>query len=204
MRHTAPVIRIVLNPRQLSVCIQQRKPVPAALAQSAYDFQRSSARQRWRKQNLSSPKSIFMVSLQVVNLWAAIGNVQHHPAHGISEQILDIVHQLEQWRDVLAPNWLYGVVTDPASGPEDPFCGQQHVYPNNWVTEVWNNWRILRILIYKILLQSQVEPFLDDRCKTERGKAQSIIRDLSLDICISACTMTKAFRESQQYKVRWK
>ncbi|OAQ89772.1 fungal specific transcription factor domain-containing protein [Purpureocillium lilacinum] len=169
----------------LSVYMQQNSGVPRALAQAARSFQTSSTRQRWRKSNIATPSSIFEISFRIVNLRAAMlrgdAGLDRKAAR---ETAMDIDRELQAWSAALPQEWNYQI--EILDGPLDGgFGGIRHVYPSLWNAEVWNNWRLVRVLVSRILLDTSTESHGEPSLEPSVASIVSRIRQYSEDICVS-------------------
>ncbi|UNI13607.1 hypothetical protein JDV02_000334 [Purpureocillium takamizusanense] len=170
----------------LSVYMQRSSGVPRALERAARSFQTSSLRQRWRRSNIATPSSIFEISFRIVNLRAAmLGRDAQLDRKSAREAALDIDRELQAWKESLPGEWNYqDEILDTAL--DDGFGGRRHAYPSLWNAEVWNNWRLVRVLVSRVLLDTSTEN--DDEPKPGSSVASIVsrIQQLSEDICISA------------------
>lgn len=160
------------------VCMQQKMPIPNESFRIVSNFQSSNIRRQWQKQHLSSPASIFETSIRVVSLYNDL-----HCSRADSQLILQrarrIDEDLRQWKHLLPKHWLYEVDTTSSS----------HTYPSIWIAEIWNCWRVIRIMVQQII----VEIGLKDKTATniDIANAVSIIRQLSTDICDSVSVFSQ-------------
>ncbi|KAK5464680.1 hypothetical protein LTS15_001242 [Exophiala xenobiotica] len=162
----------------LLACVQQQVAVPKALVQATYYFQLSTVRQHWRQINVASPASITEISFRVVNLRAALSTGAVTDPEAIRTVAMDIDDDLETWRTGLTPSWRYSSTVTPEAHCGDCFNGLRHVYPSLWIAEAWNNWRILRLLVNQMLMQTPVDP-------SEATKKQNDIRQVCTDVCLT-------------------
>jgi hypothetical protein len=102
----------------------------------------------------------------------------------IHHDAVEMDREFEFWRETLPPSWNY--VIDDASDNSHCiyFVRKRHVYSNPWTAQVWNNWRALRILVNKIILEN--EPRSGTMDSAQGSAALSIIHQMSTEICISA------------------
>jgi len=178
--------------------MQQNSGVPRALAQAARSFQTSSTRQRWRKSNIATPSSIFEISFRIVNLRAAMlrgdAGLDRKAAR---ETAMDIDRELQAWSAALPQEWNYQV--EILDGPLDGgFGGIRHVYPSLWNAEVWNNWRLVRVLVSRILLDTSTESHGEPSLEPSVASIVSRIRQYSEDICVSTNALIDTPRKSTE------
>ncbi len=146
-------------------------------------------RHYWRQINVASPASITEICFRVVNLRAALRTGAITDPGVIRTVAMDIDDDLETWRTGLTPSWRYAsVVSPPGTHCDDCFNGLRHVYPSLWIAEAWNNWRILRLLVNQMLMQTGVD-------LSETTKKQKAIRQLSSEVCLTVYNFTESSRE---------
>jgi len=162
----------------LLACVQQQVAVPKALVQATYYFQVSTMRQYWRQIDVASPASITEICFRVVNLRAALRTGVITDPGVIRTVAMDIDNDLETWSTGLTPSWRYSSVVSPGIHYYDCFNGLRHVYTSLWIAEAWNNWRILRILVNQMLMQTGID-------LSETTKKQNAIRQLSSEVCLT-------------------
>jgi hypothetical protein len=185
---------VLIRSQILTACMYQNLSVPPSLLQTSQNFKTSSIRRDWHKEKVASPGSISEISFQVVNLKAAIQNGHITDSDTILQQANQIDEKLVAWKATASHSWTYGTA-DSARTPEVTYFDEKcHVYPNLWVAEIWNNWRALRILMNQIILYHI--PFTDLLYTFKSAKAQSIIRILSTEICISTSSFARTPRKS--------
>jgi hypothetical protein len=113
-----------------------------------------------------------------LDLRAAIKNGTTSDSTAILRQAQDLDRDLAAWKENIPRCWHYSTVSDNLTTSVFHFEGKQHLYHDIWAAQSWNNWRTLRILVNRIILQHQsgsdVElPIL------------GLMKELSTDICIS-------------------
>ena len=184
--------------------MQQQIAVPPGLIQTAYHFENSAIKQQWRHRNLASPGSISEISFRLVNLWAAFNNEKNAAPHTIRETALEIDGDLETWRSGVHLNWRYAT-TDASEAAADICEGRTHVYPNLWIAETWNNWRVQRILVNQIIMQNEIRSSVPDA--EQKAIALSVIYQMSIELCTSVSSFKDTPRKSStllksQYKTK--
>jgi hypothetical protein len=167
--------------------MQQYTPVPPTLVQTTYNFHTSTIRQQWRTRDLASPGSICEISFRIINLRAAFKNGEIKDSDMVREIALDIDSDLEKWRKSAPLKWNYATIDAPQATDGIYFDGKRHVYPNLLVPDGWNSWRILRILINKIIVQNESRSNAPNI--SQKSKAMSVIREMSCDLCISVSSI---------------
>lgn len=165
-------------------------PVPLALVRTTYDFHTSGLRNRWKHRNIASPASICELSYRLVNLRAAFKTGQIADPRIILETALDIDDDLETFQAGVHGIWRYSTmnVVDAPTGTY--FEGKRHVYPNLWIAEVYNNWRVLRILINQIILQSELRVGMSDLAQ----RSLELVQRFCAELCISVPTFVDSPR----------
>ncbi len=168
----------------------QHLSVPQALVQMTADFLASDTRKHWERNSISASSSISHMSLRLVNLRAAIHNGEITKSFQIQEIALEIDRDLQQWPTTVPPTWVPMAIE---TGRSQHAClgKSRHQYPSSFIAQAWNNWRTLRILINRTLLQHS--------CKSSlRGDllVRQLIQKLSIDICDSVPTFTNSSRGS--------
>jgi hypothetical protein len=179
--------------------MQQHLVVPPALVQSTYNFESSAIRKQWQRRNVASPASVSEICFRIINLRAAVKDGDMTDPELIRQTALEIDGDLETWRAGVPVNWKYTVTslaaTDTDTDTDTCFDGKTHVYPNLWIAEAWINWRILRILVSQIVVQTEgLRLASSSRMPSE---ATHVIQHLSTDICISVSSFTGTSRKVQ-------
>ncbi|KAH8899899.1 hypothetical protein GQ53DRAFT_835917 [Thozetella sp. PMI_491] len=97
----------------------------------------------------------------------------------IRDAAVEMNYDLEAWKADRSSDWQYVVADVDERAPGTYFQGKRHIYSNPWTARRWNNWRTLRLLVNRIILDNCLpsDPY-------ESG-ASSVIRLMSTDICIS-------------------
>ncbi|KAJ6446989.1 fungal specific transcription factor domain-containing protein [Purpureocillium lavendulum] len=162
----------------LSVYMQQNSGVPAALVQTARSFQSSRTRQRWRQGHIATPSSIFEISFRIVNLRARmLRGEEGLNRQAVRKAALDVDEELQRWRAALPAEWNFEVHV-PAAPLENAFGEKRHIYPSLWNAEVWNNWRLVRLLVSRVLLDTGPGTDDDESIEQPTGGTLSLIRPL--------------------------
>jgi len=110
---------------------------------------------------------------------------------------MDIDRELQAWSAALPQEWNYQV--EILDGPLDGgFGGIRHVYPSLWNAEVWNNWRLVRVLVSRILLDTSTESHGEPSLEPSVASIVSRIRQYSEDICVSTNALIDTPRKSTE------
>jgi hypothetical protein len=129
------------------------------------------------------------VCFRLLDLRAAIKSRDITDVDAIRQAASEMDRELEAWITTLAPSWSYATV-DASDAPTGTyFQGKRHIYSNPWTAHFWNNWRTLRILANRIILQHEIPP--DSAYKSP---VLSLIRQFSTEICISTPCFTGSSR----------
>lgn len=117
----------------------------------------------------------------------------------------DIDRDLDVWKLELDPGSNYLVLPITAQDREEeegsrrdlppgpPFTKVYHQYRREAVIRVWNKWRILKILLQRLIFDYGPTP--SPTCMKERH--DSVIRNLSADICLSVPCLKTPSRGSR-------
>lgn len=133
---------------------------------------------------MTQPEPLGHVCFRLLDLRAAIKSGDMTDPIAIYAEAVEMDRHLEAWRATLKPIWSYATVDVVEAPAGTHFEGKCHVYNNPWTAQVWNNWRTLRILVNRIIVQHDIYINVDDR--VHEPFALSLIHQLSSEICISA------------------
>lgn len=90
-----------------------------------------------------------------MNFGAAVHRKDFASVQAAVDEAYEIDRLLETWREKSSPQWAYreqlGVVLDGGSRLN---VNKRHIYPSRRVATLWNNWRIMRIVLNTMLLQA--------------------------------------------------
>src|SRR5689334_1189729 len=89
--------------------------------------------------------------------------------------------------------WNYTAVDADDSSSGAYFRGKKHLYNRLWTARVWNNWRTVRILLNRIIIDTTS---LDTPIDREEGSPMALIRECSTEICISSPDLIGSPRKS--------
>ncbi|KPM38717.1 hypothetical protein AK830_g7849 [Neonectria ditissima] len=186
------LLYILTRSQILAACAQQHLPVPPVLVKTTHNFQASTIRQQWQLESLASDGSICEISFRLVNLRAVCKACVTDP-EAIRKVALDIDAELESWQAGMSQKWRYTTV-DVSKPSGNLFEGKRHVYPNLWIAEIWNNWRIMRVLANQII--RQMECYSGVSSYEPESNALAAIQRLSADVCISISSFRDTPRQS--------
>lgn len=162
-------------------CMQQDVAAPQALLQISHNLKTSAMDERSKK---IQPGPIGDMCFRLLDLRAAIKSRDITDPKAIREAAIEMDGELEAWRAALPPCWSYATV-DAGDAPAGTyFGGKRQIYSNLWTAQVLNNWRTLRILINRVILQNAIRSDAPD--SAHESTALSLIHQLSTEICISA------------------
>ncbi|KAF2656273.1 hypothetical protein K491DRAFT_392766 [Lophiostoma macrostomum CBS 122681] len=182
VRERSGQLFIWIRTQMLTACLQHHERVPTALVNSAKDFASSALRQQWRHRHIASPGSITEISFRLVNLRAAIKDGSITDINVIRQIVTTMNEDLTSWETSLSPSWAY-TETD-TKDPYVMYLGEKRPgYPNLWIADIWNNWRVLRILVYRYTLRQ--DGLCTATCQADKVKAHLMIQRYSMDICNS-------------------
>ncbi|KAH7127838.1 hypothetical protein B0J13DRAFT_564610 [Dactylonectria estremocensis] len=187
-RKRGGLLYILIRSQILSACLQQHMAVPHALVRATCQFQTSIIRQQWQRNNVASQASMCEISFRIINLAAAFANREITDVRIVQSKALDIDNDLQAWKARAPSMWGYTAIdaSDAVNGAF--FDTNVHVYPNLWIAETMNNWRVVRILISKLIIQA--EDCSDAPDVKKKAAYLSTITKLSTDICISVSSFT--------------
>ena len=131
----------------------------------------------------------------MVNLRASFKDGSVIDPRVLRKKALDIEQDLKDWKATVPQAWHYDVVDAGEAASDTCFEGKRHIYGNIWVGEIWNNWRVLRILVNQILYQNEDE--FDTPDEHLKATTLSIIHEHSTQICESSPHFANSSREYQ-------
>ena len=176
---------------QLEACMYRGTEVPTALVQTTCDF--AFTRQQWQYRKIASPGSLCEISFQVVNLYASIRKTNSKGPKAFLERASNIDADLRAWAKGLPLSWRFIIFDTPSDDEQWPH-GRRHLYTNLWIAEAWNSWRVLRILSNQVV--RQIEQHLDDSSTWGEPISTSVVRQCSIEICISTASLKGSPRAS--------
>lgn len=172
---------------QLTDCMQRELPVPDSLLEAGKALQNSPV-----KRPRSSRTSMGDVYVRYVNIIAAMKATWPPDRQLLLEEINVLEKALQEWRLGIYPDCDFTTVqgagfTDGDKCDMPSADGRRHVYKVRWSAHVWNKWRIMRMMIYRLKLDYGM---VDDRQQCETA-----IREASMDICLSVPSLLASSRE---------
>jgi hypothetical protein len=173
--------------------MQQDIDVPDAVVSLRQKFRASPMGEQRRKVN---PGRIGDKCFEYLHLRSAIRNGEMTNPRDIREAALVMDSELEAWRGTLEPKWLYGVINVEDNSSGTYFNSQRHTYHSLWAAQNWNNWRTLRILINKLVLEH--DPGSSAADDNQSTTSLSIIHRYSTEVCISAPDFMGSPRKSSK------
>ncbi|KAL2816473.1 hypothetical protein BJX63DRAFT_441558 [Aspergillus granulosus] len=165
----------------LSACMTQKLPVPPAIVSTTYDFETSTLRQLWKASGYATPGSISEICFRLVNLRALIAHDGLVDPIFIREHAFAIDADLEEWKASAQIRWAYETISAPNTS-RSAFMEKHHHYANLWVATAWLNYRLLRILVNKLIIENELKLEYADEILS---RAREIVKHLSTEICIS-------------------
>ena len=162
----------------------------------ASKFENSRLRQEWLRHRAVSPASISEISFRMVNLRAAHKGGHITDPQAIREKLLEMQSDLAAWKDSVPQSLGFFVVDAVNTVPYTCYEGKRHLYPNIWVAEIWNNWRVLRILVNQFIYLNECE--FGEPDEGLKATALSIIHEHSVEICESLFTFLDSTRKCQR------
>lgn len=131
--------------------------------------------------------------IRFINLYAKLRNVEKEKVDApyVLAEATRTNRDLDAWRAGVRAEYSCSITpmsdnhhepfTDDLSS-EDPLDSVKHVYTSEWSAEVWNKWRVMKILAQGLILEHSPA----EVCQTEDlGRCHRIIREISTDICLS-------------------
>jgi hypothetical protein len=110
-------------------------------------------------------------------------NATYQIAAGIDRDLVAWAAHLPTYTTVDAP---------PTNSAGTYFRGKQHVYDSLGLAQSWNNWRTLRIVVKRMMLDHGLRAArLDGASRVSPW----LIRRLSVDVCISAASFSASPRK---------
>lgn len=196
----------------------QHTPVPESLNDASSFFQ------PWDHTPITydtRPGSLACTSFDVVNLRAAVDAGTITEATQIFQAALEAESTLERWTAHAPQGWSHGppatlattIAANTATARLDEHARAAqlhgktlvHTYANVNVAQVWNNWRVLRIITHQILIHHALPHLLrrpdtnipgafddddDDQFAQQKAASAQIIRQMSLDVLAAAPSIT--------------
>ncbi len=162
--------------------MQQDIPAPAALLKMTQEFSTSAMGELRRRRKPSPLGDACLRLLELRSLLKCGHGIADFRA--IHQVAVEMDREFEFWRETLPSSWNYVIDDVNDNSPGMYFVRKRHIYNSPWTAQVWNNWRTLRILVNKIILENEARSGTVD--SAQGSAALSIIHQMSTEICISA------------------
>jgi hypothetical protein len=117
-----------------------------------------------------------------VNLRAAIRDGSITDPNVVRQIVTDMDEDLARWEMSLPQSWSY-TETDADDPRVICFNNKRHKYPDLWVADIWNNWRVLRILVCRYALRQ--DGLSTAACEADKVNTHLMIQRYSRDVCKS-------------------
>lgn len=144
-----------------------------------------------RRRKKSRPGPLGSLCFRLLHLRDAIRHDELKDRATIYETAVEIDRDLMAWAEHLPAHTTVDASAD--SLHEAFFQGKRHIYSNLLVAQAWNNWRTLRIVVNRIVLENEVQS--EAAGTTHKSPVISVIRQLSTDICTSAASFAGSPRK---------
>lgn len=162
--------------------MQQDIDVPPSIFQISDQLQSKVVEKRRKKREPAPKPAIGDLVFQFLRFRSTIRSGELTDPKAIRKAAVEMDGDLEDWTADLDTNWSYTTVK-PSDHPSiSYFDGKRHLYGSHWTAQMWNNWRTLRILVNKIILQYKPGPTGADL----EAASLDLIHQLSNEICISS------------------
>ena len=108
-------------------------------------------------------------------------------------EIDDLDQATQAWEQGIHPDYEYTTVhltpevAESICDLPSAYKGKRHIYKNKWSPHIWNKWRIMRLLLYRLKL--------DYGNLDTRQNCETRIREISSDICLSVPSLLGFSRE---------
>lgn len=122
------------------------------------------------------------ICFRLLDLRRDVQNGRLLDSSAIRAAALVLEDDLLSWADSLPTSCGYDTI-DANDTDTNYFRGKRHIYSNVWMTQLWNHWRSLRILVSRIILQAESNSKISKR--TAISTRKDLIRQLSTDVCVS-------------------
>jgi hypothetical protein len=135
------------------------------------------------------------ICFRLLQLRLGIKNGEITDQQAIREAGTKLDNDLEAWKASRGPGWLYTTVDASSPVPKDKlYYGKHHLYSQIWTAYLWNNWRTLRILINRIMVQNEMISEAPDH--NQKAASLSLIHGMSTEICVSVASFFGSPRAS--------
>lgn len=168
--------------------MQRELPVPDSLLEAGRALHKSPVHRP-----RSSRASMGDVYVRYVNIIATMKATWPLDMQWLLREVDDLDKALQAWRKGIYPDYDFTTIQGAESTAGHTFDlpltnGKRHVYKVRWSAHIWNKWRIMCMMLYKLKLDYGI---LDttQTCKTT-------IREASIDICLSVPSLLASSRKS--------
>jgi hypothetical protein len=118
-------------------------------------------------------------------------HIKHHhitdPAV-VSTMLLPIDHELEDWKNKLPEHWnpksYYQIPNNPLQSVKHHLDSHYEVYSDLWVASMWNNYRVVRILIHENIISITLKYGTSKQISALQSSVK-ILRDMTNSVCRS-------------------
>lgn len=188
----APILLTFDFDSQMTYCMQKELPVPDILLESARALKNSPV-ERPRNSKVSMG-DIFLRYINFIASMRTKWSLENVDIQWLQKEVDGLDRALQEWRLGIYPDYEYTTVNVAAVA--DDICNlpvtystkeKRHVYKTRLSVYVWNKWRIISMLIYRLRLDYGIS-HTRDLCEND-------LRDLSTDICLSVPTLLATGRK---------
>lgn len=177
--------------------MQRELPVPGSLLEAGRALDNSPIK-RPQSSNVSIG-DIYVRYVDVIAAMKASWPLGHEDMQWLSDEVEVLDTTLQAWRQGIHPQYNYTTVHATTMTADDILDlpstdatkGRRHVYQNEWSADLWNKWRVICMLLYRLKLDYGI---LDTRKRSE-----TLIREISMDICLSVPSLMASSRKSMYW-----
>ncbi|PYI05206.1 hypothetical protein BO78DRAFT_387889 [Aspergillus sclerotiicarbonarius CBS 121057] len=137
-----------------------------------------------------------LIRLSDLSLRVHLARAHHNPVRDLQQLIPEALlldADVESWRTSLSPFWRYFIVDDSQPGfkncPHFPkHCRRYHVYYNGNLASLWNNYRLMRIVVNEMIRKMSLSLWEQQKapeCQQMVYRSVAIMKELVDDICAS-------------------
>lgn len=172
----------------------QELPVPESLLEAGRALEKIPIN---RPRSSKAPiGDVYIRYLDLITAMRSAWPLEQVTMQWLLKEIDDLDRALQAWRQGVHPDYEYTTVhvTPELAGSicdlpsADATKGTRHIYKNKWSPHIWNKWRIMRLLLYRLKL--------DYGISDTRQHCETIIRETSSDICLSVSFLLASNRKS--------
>lgn len=176
-------------------CMKNRTAVPPGITK----WLKKPPTHQSKKEPSYKQDSLAFISASIASLREFIKiNPDSSPATIISSA-LEIDADLSAFATELSSEWAYDTVCVTPKQSQECLDGFYHVYKYLWTAQVWNNYRLLHIMVHGIILQnldrqSSLEPAsTSPSTSSQYQRSRTLVRQLCSDICASVPNLLGSF-----------